>query len=63
MWSILRHQPLKMSDPLYTALDAVADGAFSMVDGAVWTTLGGPIAAQTVLDDIVAGFRSDGPFI
>lgn len=42
------------SDPLYVSLDVLARGDISIVDGAVWTSLGGPLAAQAVLDDIAA---------
>jgi len=44
------------ADPLYAALPAFQNGEVSVVDGAVWTSLGGPLAAQTILDDVAAAF-------
>lgn len=44
------------ADPLYAALTAFQNDAVSVVDGAVWTSLGGPLAAQAVLDDVAAAF-------
>lgn len=45
-----------LADPLYSALSAVQNDAVSVVDGAVWTSLGGPLAAQVVLNDVAAAF-------
>lgn len=45
-----------LADPLYGALGAFQNDAVSVVDGAVWTSLGGPIAAQIVLNDVAAAF-------
>ncbi len=45
-----------LADPLYGALTAVQNNAVSVVDGAVWTSLGGPLAAQAILDDVAAAF-------
>lgn len=45
-----------LANPLYGALKAVQNNAVSVVDGAVWTSLGGPLAAQTVVNDIAAAF-------
>lgn len=44
--------------PLVQALGAVRAGHVSPVDGAVWTTTGGPLAALTILDDIEAALGS-----
>jgi iron complex transport system substrate-binding protein len=45
-----------LADPLYAALSAVQNDAVSVVDGAVWTSLGGPLAARAVLSDVAAAF-------
>ena len=45
-----------LANPLYGALQAVQNDAVSVVDGAVWTSLGGPLAAQVVLDNVAAAF-------
>lgn len=45
------------TQPIYQALTAVQNGSVSVVDGAVWTTLGGPLAAQQVLGDLTAAFQ------
>jgi len=45
-----------LANPLYGALQAVQNDAISVVDGAVWTSLGGPLAAQVVLDNVAAAF-------
>ena len=40
------------SNPLYQQLEAVQQGQVATVDGTVWTSIGGPLAALTVLDDV-----------
>lgn len=45
---------ITLEAPLVQALGAVQAGHVSTVDGAVWTTTGGPLAALTILDDIEA---------
>ncbi|MEM7343885.1 MAG: ABC transporter substrate-binding protein [Chloroflexota bacterium] len=41
-----------LDDPLMQALGAVQDNHLVQVDGLVWGSVGGPIAAMTVLDDV-----------
>lgn len=41
-----------LEDPLYQSLSAVSSGHTFVVDGAVWTSRGGPLAALEVLSDI-----------
>lgn len=43
-----------LNDPLYAALNVFQNEAVAVVDGAVWTTLGGPLAAQIILDQVAA---------
>lgn len=43
-----------LATPLYQSLNAVSGGYVYIVDGAAWTTTGGPSAALLVLDDIAA---------
>ncbi|GAB2825843.1 ABC transporter substrate-binding protein [Streptomyces daliensis] len=38
--------------PAYKELDAVREGHVTEIDGSKWTSLGGPLAAGSVLDDI-----------
>lgn len=38
--------------PAYQQLKAVKDGHVTEIDGSKWTSLGGPLAAMSVLDDI-----------
>ncbi|GAB4582044.1 MAG: hypothetical protein Fur0022_47970 [Anaerolineales bacterium] len=45
-----------LENPLYGALNVFQKDAYAVVDGAVWTTLGGPLAAETILNDIEAAF-------
>ena len=45
-----------LDKPIYSALNVVKNEAYAVVDGAVWTSLGGPLAAQTVLADIEAAY-------
>jgi iron complex transport system substrate-binding protein len=42
------------SQPAFTRLGAVQSGAVSVVDGGVWSSASGPIAAEQVMDDIEA---------
>jgi iron complex transport system substrate-binding protein len=42
------------ANPLFQQLDAVQAGHVAVVDGAVWTSIGGPLAALLVLDDVEA---------
>ena len=42
------------SEPAFTRLEAVRSGAASSVDGGVWSSSSGPIAAEQVMDDIEA---------
>ncbi|MCS6828840.1 MAG: iron-siderophore ABC transporter substrate-binding protein [Caldilinea sp.] len=39
-----------LNDPLVQSLDVVKQGHLVLVDGAVWTSIGGPLAALQVLD-------------
>ncbi|WP_298983651.1 ABC transporter substrate-binding protein [Caldilinea sp.] len=41
-----------LKDPLVQSLDVVKQGHLILVDGAVWTSIGGPLAALQVLDVI-----------
>lgn len=41
-----------LKNPLFQKLDVVQRGHVVPVDGAVWTSVGGPLAALVVLDDI-----------
>lgn len=41
-----------LADPLYQSLSAVSAGHTFVVDGAIWTSRGGPLAALEVLADI-----------
>jgi iron complex transport system substrate-binding protein len=41
-----------LEDPLYQTLSAVSSGKTYVVDGAIWTSRGGPLAALEVLSDI-----------
>ena len=41
-------------DPAFARLEAAQSGATTEVDGGVWTSSSGPIAAEAVLDDIEA---------
>lgn len=41
-----------LKDPLYQSLSAVAGGKTFVVDGAIWASRGGPLAALEVLADI-----------
>src|SRR5699024_966401 len=40
------------ASPSFAALDAVKQGHVSTVDGSKWMSLGGPLAALSMLDDI-----------
>lgn len=40
--------------PAFTQLSAVRAGRYGTVDGSLWTSVGGPLAAMQVIDDIVA---------
>ena len=42
------------ANPLFQQLDVVQAGRVATVDGTVWTSVGGPLAALTVLDDVEA---------
>ena len=42
------------SQPAFTQLQAVQEGATTEVDGSVWSSAAGPIAADLVMDDIEA---------
>lgn len=42
------------SNSLFQQLDVVKAGNVAVVDGAVWTSIGGPLAAMVVLDDVEA---------
>lgn len=37
-------------------MNVIQNDAYAVVDGAVWTSLGGPLAAETVLNDLEAAF-------
>lgn len=41
-----------LEDPLYQTLSAVSSGKTYVVDGAIWTSRGGPLAALEVLSDV-----------
>ncbi|MFD2093519.1 ABC transporter substrate-binding protein [Blastococcus deserti] len=41
-------------EPAFARLSAVESGAVSVVDGSVWSSASGPIAAERVMDDIEA---------
>lgn len=41
-------------NPLFQRLAVVKQGHVAVVDGAVWTSVGGPLAALTVVDDVAA---------
>jgi iron complex transport system substrate-binding protein len=46
------------TNPLFQQLDAVQAGHVAVVDGAVWTSIGGPLAALQVLDDVAAALAA-----
>lgn len=46
------------SNPLFQQLAVVAENQVAVVDGAVWTSIGGPLAALQVLDDIEAALAA-----
>lgn len=46
------------SNPLFQQLTVVKQGHVAVVDGAVWTSIGGPLAALTVLDDVEAALAA-----
>ncbi|QDQ98411.1 ABC transporter substrate-binding protein [Tomitella fengzijianii] len=41
-----------MASPSFAALNAVQEGHVSTVDGSMWMSLGGPLAATAMLDDV-----------
>ncbi|QPC81815.1 ABC transporter substrate-binding protein [Phototrophicus methaneseepsis] len=43
-----------MESPLFQALNAVQADHVVYIDGSLWTSIGGPVAAMTVLDDVEA---------
>lgn len=43
-----------LENPLYQALRVVQNDHLVLVDGSLWTSIGGPIAAMRVLDDVEA---------
>jgi iron complex transport system substrate-binding protein len=45
------------TEPAFTRLKAAQSGATSSVDGGVWSSSSGPIAAEQVMDDIEAALR------
>jgi iron complex transport system substrate-binding protein len=45
-------------NPLFQQLSAVQTGHVAVVDGTIWTSRGGPLAAHLVLDDIEAALQS-----
>ncbi|WFP50550.1 iron-siderophore ABC transporter substrate-binding protein [Methylomonas sp. EFPC3] len=47
-------------EPAFAELRAVKTGRVREVDAALWTVVGGPVAAQAVLDDIEAAFAARG---
>ena len=49
-----------VANPLFTALNAFQNDAVAVVDGAVWTTLGGPLAADSILDEVAGLLNSAG---
>jgi len=46
------------TNPLFQQLAVVEQGHVAVVDGAVWTSIGGPLAALTVLDDVEAALAA-----
>lgn len=42
------------ANPLFQQLEVVKQNQIAVVDGAVWTSIGGPLAALVVLDDVEA---------
>lgn len=40
--------------PAFAQLSAVRGGRYGTVDGSLWTSVGGPLAAMQVIDDVVA---------
>ena len=48
-----------LAEPLYQSLTAVSEGRTTIVDGAAWTSTGGPLAAMQVLADIAVAFGID----
>lgn len=48
-----------LADPLVQALTAMQAGRLVLVDGLVWGSVGGPLAAMQVLDDLERGLGLD----
>jgi len=46
-----------LDNPLFQQLSVVQNNQVVVVDGAVWTSIGGPLAALVVLDDIEAALQ------
>jgi len=44
--------------PAFARLSAVRNDHYATVDGSLWTSVGGPLAAMQIIDDIVALIRS-----
>lgn len=43
-----------LKNPLFQALEVVQNGQMILIDGSLWTSSGGPLAALLVLDDVEA---------
>lgn len=49
-----------LDSPLFQALDIVQNERLIVVDGSIWTSVGGYIGAMTILDDIEAAMLEEG---
>jgi iron complex transport system substrate-binding protein len=41
-----------LQTPLFQALDIVKNNRYFLIDGSIWTSLGGYLGVMTILDDI-----------
>lgn len=43
-----------LENPLFQSLQVVQNDRVVVIDGSLWTSVGGPLTAMTVLDDVEA---------
>ncbi len=48
-----------LKNPLVQQMNAVKNNHVAQVDGAVWTSVGGPLAAMVILDDIANALKAE----